>query len=119
MEAPLTENETERIKALRKYAILDTPEEPAFDRITRLAAHLLGTPITTLTLVDEDRQWFKSAYGLRGRENPRELSFLAHTILSNEVMVVPDATADPRFATNPLVTGEPKIRFYAGAPLRT
>jgi PAS domain S-box-containing protein len=119
MEALLTENETERIKALRKYAILDTPEEPAFDRITRLAARLLGTPIATLTLVDEDRQWFKSAYGLRGRENPRELSFCAHAILSNEVMVVPDATADPRFATNPLVTGEPKIRFYAGAPLRT
>jgi PAS domain S-box-containing protein len=119
MQAPLPENEVARIRALRKYAILDTPDEPAFDRITRLAARLLGTPITTLTLVDEDRQWFKSAYGLNRRENPRELSFCAHAILSNEVMVVPDATADRRFATNPLVTGEPKIRFYAGAPLRT
>jgi PAS domain S-box-containing protein len=119
MRAPLAENEVARIKALRKYAILDTPDEPAFDRITRLAARLLGTPITTLTLVDEDRQWFKSAYGLNRRENPRELSFCAHAILSNQVMVVPDATADPRFATNPLVTGEPNIRFYAGAPLRT
>ena len=119
MQAPLTKNEAARIAALRKYAILDTPDEPAFDRITRLAARLLGTPITTLTLVDEDRQWFKSAYGLKRRENPRELSFCAHTILSDEVMVVPDAMADPRFATNALVTGEPRIRSYAGAPLRT
>lgn len=119
MQAPLAENEAERIKALRKYAVLDTPDEPAFDRITRLAARLLGTPIATLTLVDEDRQWFKSAYGLDQRQSSRELSFCAHAILSNDVMVVPDATADPRFATNPLVTGEPRIRFYAGAPLRT
>ena len=119
MQAALAENEAERIRALRRYAVLDSPTESAFDRITRLAVRLLGTPISTLTLVDEDRQWFKSAYGLDRRENPRELSFCAHAILSDEVMVVPDATADRRFATNPLVTGEPNIRFYAGAPLRT
>jgi PAS domain S-box-containing protein len=119
MRAPLAENEAARIKALREYAILDTPEEPAFDRITRLAARLLGTPITLLTLVDEDRQWFKSTYGFEPRETAREVSFCAHAILSDEVMVVPDATADRRFADNLLVTGEPNIRFYAGAPLRT
>lgn len=119
MRAPFTENEAARIAALRKYAILDSPNEPAFDRITRLAARLLGTPITLLSLVDEDRQWFKSTYGLDRRETSREESFCAHAILSNEVMVVPDASADSRFADNLLVTGNPKIRFYAGAPLRT
>jgi PAS domain S-box-containing protein len=119
MQARLAENEAARIQALRKYAILDTSDEPAFDRITRLAARLTGTPITLLTLVDEDRQWFKSTYGFEPRETPREVSFCAHAILSNDVMVVPDATADRRFATNALVTGEPRIRFYAGAPLRT
>jgi len=119
MQAPLAENEAARITALRKYAILDTSDEPAFDRITRLAARFLGTPITLLTLVDEDRQWFKSTYGFEPRETAREVSFCAHAILSNEVMVVPDATADRRFADNVLVTGDPRIRFYAGAPLRT
>jgi len=107
------------MQALRKYAILDSPDEPAFDRITRLAARLLGTPITLLTLVDEDRQWFKSTYGFEPRETSREVSFCAHAILSNEVMVVPDAATDSRFADNLLVTGAPRIRFYAGAPLRT
>jgi PAS domain S-box-containing protein len=119
MQAPLAKNEAARINALRKYAILDSPEEPAFERITRLAARLLSTPMTSLTLVDEDRQWFKSTYGLNQRETSREVSFCAHAILSNEVMVVPDATADERFAKNLLVTGEPNIRSYAGAPLRT
>jgi len=119
MQAPLAENEAARITALRKYAILDSPDEPAFDRITRLTARLLGTPMTTLTLVDEHRQWFKSTYGFNQRETSREVSFCAHAILSNEVMVVPDATADERFAENLLVTGEPNIRSYAGAPLRT
>jgi len=93
MQAAMPPNEAARIRALRKYAILDTPEEPSFDRITRLAARVLGTPIATLTLVDEERQWFKSAYGLKERENKRELSFCAHAILSDDVMVVPDATA--------------------------
>src|ERR1700686_2857900 len=119
MQAPLAENEAARIMALRKYAILDTPQEAAFDRITRLTARLPSTPMTTVTLVDEDRQWFKSTYGLNQRETSREVSFCAHAILSNEVMVVPDATADERFAKNLLVTGEPNIRSYAGAPLRT
>lgn len=119
MQAPLAANEAERIKALRKYAILDSPDEPAFQRITRLAARLLEVPITLVTLVDEERQWFKSTYGLDRRETPREMSFCAHAILSNEVMIVPDATADQRFADNRLVTGKPNIRFYAGAPLRT
>jgi PAS domain S-box-containing protein len=119
MQAAMPPNEAARIRALRKYAILDTPEEPSFDRITRLAARVLGTPIATLTLVDEERQWFKSAYGLKERETKRELSFCAHAILSDDVMVVPDATADARFAANSLVTEGPKIRFYAGAPLTT
>jgi PAS domain S-box-containing protein len=119
MIAPLAENEAARIKALRDYAILDTPDEPAFDRITRVAARLLRTPITLLTLVDENRQWFKSTYGFTPRETSREVSFCAHAILTPEVMVVPDATADRRFSTNSLVTGKPNIRFYAGAPLRT
>src|ERR1700674_2505180 len=119
MQAPLAKNEAARINALREYAILDSPDEPAFERITRLTARLLGMPITLLTFVDEDRQWFKSTYGLNRRETPREISFCTHAILSDEVMVVPDATADERFAENLLVTGEPNIRFYAGAPLRT
>ncbi len=112
-------DDTARLRELRRYAVLDTPLEEAFDRITRLAARLLRVPVSLVTLVDEDRQWFKSAYGWDKRETPRELSFCAHTIGFDEVMVVPDATSDERFKANLLVTGDPRIRSYAGAPLKS
>jgi PAS domain S-box-containing protein len=112
-------SELARLAALRRYRILDTPEEPEFDRIARLAARLLRAPIGLVSLVDEQRQWFKSHFGLEIRETLREFSFCAHALSSDEVLVVPDATLDPRFADNPLVTGEPHMRFYAGAPLMT
>ncbi len=119
MHAPLPPNERQRLQTLRRYAILDTPQEAAFDRITRLVARLLKVPIATVTLVDEDRQWFKSSYGLQARETSRELSFCAHAILSDEMTVVADAARDERFHDNALVTGDPHIRFYAGAPLES
>jgi PAS domain S-box-containing protein len=112
-------DEGRRLEALRRYYLLDTPPEAALDRITRLTARLFKAPISLVTLVDEKRQWFKSAYGLNLSETPREHAFCAHTIQSPEVMQVPDATADERFRENPLVTAHPDIRFYAGAPLRT
>lgn len=114
---PLQNNEPLRLKALQQLAILDTPESEAFDRITRLASRLFDVPIALVTLVDADRQWFKSSYGLDARETPREQAFCDHTIRSRNIMVVPDASTDPRFSANPLVTGNPNIRFYAGAPL--
>lgn len=118
--ARLAEHEQDRLAALRRYAVLDTPAELAFDDLTRIAAHICGTPISLVSLIDEDRQWFKARVGLDTLETPRELAFCAHAILEpGEVLVVPDATADPRFAGNPLVTSDPNIRFYAGAPLVT
>lgn len=117
MEAPLPANEEERLRALRRYGILDTPPEAAFDRITRLAAHVLGVPVTHITLIDRNRQWFKSSYGANPQETDRESAFCAHAILDSAVMVVEDARADPRFADNRFVTGESGIRFYAGAPI--
>lgn len=115
----LAYDDTERLRELRRYAVLDTPLEEAFDRVTRMAARLLGVPISLVTLMDEKRQWFKSAYGWDKRETPRELSFCAHTIQMEDVMVVADATCDERFSNNALVTGDPRIRAYAGAPLRS
>ncbi|MCI3206900.1 sensor domain-containing diguanylate cyclase [Pandoraea capi] len=112
-------DEAERLAALRRYEILDTPPEPAFDRIVRLASHVLGTPISLISLLDESRQWFKARRGIDATHTPRSMAFCSHAILSDDVLVVPDARADRRFADNPLVTGDPNIRFYAGAPLRT
>lgn len=116
---PLPANEAERLATLERYAILDTPPEAAFDRITSLAVRLFGVPISLVSLVDRERQWFKSCFGLDLRETDRKLSFCTYAILADDVLVVPDARRDARFADNPLVSGAPGIRFYAGAPLRT
>lgn len=115
--AALPSNETERIALLHALDLLDTPAEPSFDRITRLVARTLRVPIALVSLVDSNRQWFKSQVGLNVQETPREFAFCAHTILQNDPMVVGDATRDARFVDNPLVTGDPNIRFYAGAPI--
>ena len=118
MTAPLPSNETARLVALHDYGILDTPADPRTDVFVRLAADLFETPISLVSLVDKDRQWFKAAVGLDASETSRDLAFCAHAILApTEVMVVEDAGLDPRFAGNALVTGAPHIRFYAGAPV--
>ena len=109
--------ELSRLAALLRYEILDTPEESIFDDFTELAAQLCDTPIALISLVDDRRQWFKSRVGLDVSETPREISFCTHTILGEEIFEVPDALQDPRFRNNPLVVGDPQIRFYAGAPL--
>jgi PAS domain S-box-containing protein len=119
MAAPLPFNEEERLRMLRRYSILDTPPEAAFDRLARLVGNLLNVPIALVSLVDSDRQWFKAAYGLTAQQTPRDVSFCAHAILlDDDVFEVPNALMDDRFIDNALVTGEPHIRFYAGVPLR-
>ena len=117
--APIPYDEVQRLASLQALDILDTGAEPAFDRITRMAAQQFDVPIALVTLVDSARQWFKSKVGLAVSETPREDSFCQFAIMDQVVLQVPDATQDPRFAVNPLVLGEPKIRFYAGAPLIT
>ena len=116
--APFHPQEPSRLEALRRSGLLDSPPEADFDGITRLAAHICGVPIALVSLVDSDRQWFKSALGIDVRQTPREPSFCAHALLGGDLFEIPDASADPRFADNPLVTGDPGIRFYAGMPLR-
>ncbi len=106
-----------RLGALRASGLLDTPAEERFDRITRMAQRLLNVPIALISLVDEDRQWFKSRQGLELTETPRAFSFCAHAIAADDVFHVADAGADARFADNPLVLGDPTIRFYAGCPI--
>lgn len=111
--------ELARVAALRALDLLDTPSEERFDRITRLAQHTFGVPIALVSLVELDRQWFKSCVGLDERESPRSASFCARAIERDDLMEIPDARLDPRFADNPMVTGPPGIRFYAGQPVST
>ncbi len=118
VRASIDEGEVERLAALRALNLLDTAPEERFDRFTRIAAALFDTPVSLVTLVDENRQWFKSCVGTDQCETSREVSFCAHALKNADIMIVPDALADPRFADNPMVTGGPRVRFYAGAPLR-
>jgi GAF domain-containing protein len=112
-----TTHEAARLRALRLYRILDTSAEKTFDDLARLASIICGTPMSAITLIDEKRQWLKSRVGLSATETAREVAFCHHTIENGGTLVVEDATADARFASNPLVLAEPSIRFYAGAPL--
>lgn len=117
IQANKPSNEKERLSFLRDMNILDTPLEERFERITRIVCRSLRVPISAISLIDEERQWFKSAQGLDIEQTGRTESFCAHTILEKDVFVVPNALDDIRFADNPLVTGQPNIRFYAGIPL--
>ena len=115
----LPSNESQRLKALHRSKLLDSPPERVFDAIVSRASKICNTPMAFLSLVDEHRQWFKAKVGLDATETARDLAFCAHAILQEDIMVVPDALSDARFADNPLVVNEPKIRFYAGMPLVT
>ncbi|MDB5501560.1 MAG: sensor histidine kinase [Tardiphaga sp.] len=117
--AQLHANESERLQALRSYGILDTAVEPSFDDLTKIASYVCQTPIALISLVDEHRQWFKSALGTPLRQTPLDQSICAHALLEHSFLEVEDTTKDPRFDCNPLVTGDPHVRFYAGALLRT
>ncbi|HEY8553327.1 MAG TPA: glycogen debranching protein GlgX [Burkholderiales bacterium] len=117
--APLPVDEAQRLEELQRYRVLDTGPEAVFDDLARIAAQVCQTPIALVSLVDKDRQWFKARVGIEAQETPRQVAFCAHAIFEDDVMEVPDAAADPRFADNPLVTADPKLRFYAGAPLIT
>ncbi|MEK7425651.1 MAG: EAL domain-containing protein [Actinomycetota bacterium] len=118
-QVPMPADEPDRVHALRSTGMLDSPREPYYDDIARRAATICRTPAALITLIDEDRQWFKAAVGFDTTETARSVSFCAHTVCGDELLEIPDAQQDPRFATNPLVVGDPAIRFYAGVPLST
>lgn len=115
--APIPANDPQRLQALRELLILDTPAEERFDKIVAFAASEFDVPIALISLVDENRQWFKSKVGLQTCETSRDISFCGHALASKDFLVIEDPLADERFRDNPLVTGDPFIRFYAGAPL--
>jgi two-component system, cell cycle sensor histidine kinase and response regulator CckA len=119
MTTPAKNNEARRLKVLWQYEILDTVPEAVFDDLTELAARICEAPVALISLIDEDRQWFKSKVGVTLTETSRDISFCAHAIKQTDLFIIPDATQDLRFANNPLVISDPKIRFYAGAPLIT
>jgi hypothetical protein len=119
MIAPVPSKEKKRLKVLWQYEVLDTVPEEVFDDLTELAARICEAPIALISLVDEQRQWFKSKVGTTLQETSREVSFCAYAITQNDLFIVPDATRDERFASSPLVLSDPQIRFYAGAPLVT
>jgi hypothetical protein len=116
---PVPANEARRLKVLWQYEVLDSVPEEIFDDLTELAARICEAPIALISLVDENRQWFKSRIGITLKETSRDVSFCAHAIAQPDLFIIPDATKDKRFAHNPVVVSEPKIRFYAGAPLIT
>ena len=119
MRPPVPQNEAKRLKVLWQYEVLDTVPEELFDDLAELAAQICEAPIALISLVDEKRQWFKSRVGTTVNETSRDISFCAYAITQNDLFIVPDALRDERFARSPLVTSDPKIRFYAGAPLIT
>ena len=119
LKAELHAAETQRLAALRGYGILDTPREAEFDEIVEVVSAICEAPISVINLIDAGRQWFKAEVGLGVRETPIDSSICAHAILQPDLLVVPDTTEDARFCDNPLVTGEPRLRFYAGALLET
>jgi GAF domain-containing protein len=116
---PLSNHEKKRLHVLWQYEVLDSVPEEVFDDLTELAARICEAPIALISLVDENRQWFKSKVGVTVQETSRDISFCAHAIEQEGLFIIPDATKDKRFSHNPLVTSDPKIRFYAGAPLVT
>jgi GAF domain-containing protein len=115
--SPIPDNDIERVCAVQGLHLLDTASEERFDCITREAIKRFKVPISTITLVDKDREWFKSVQGLNMKEGPRDISFCGHALMSQILLVIPDTLADPRFFDNPMVQGEPFIRFYAGKSL--
>lgn len=118
IEAEIPKNEMQRLAHLQNLHVLDTPIEQRFERITRILCRILDMPLAAITLIDDNRQWFKSIQGAKLVETPRSVAFCSHTILNDEILVIPDATVDNRFYDNPLVINEPNIRFYAGYPLK-